>query len=576
MTATEISLVQFLRDNRDHKLLIPIYQRSYEWTTKKDKEVYTLWQNISDIDILDENSTHFINSIVYIADEKNTNFLNIIDGQQRITTISILFIAIRNRLEKLQKDKKLQDLVDEIKIVKEQIEEFYLIRKWKKGDDKIRLSLSNKNRDREIFNKLAVDIDEPSYSRSDQDSNLIKAYKFFKTTEKIGSMSFDDIKSLLFKIERIFIVKVALEIGKDNPQIVFSSLNGGGLKLKDTDLIKNTIFMKLERDDQEFLHSNKWEVLEESILEKDFSIFFSHFLTMKLGRVVTNNSIYDEFVKKYFDKIPSNSEFNKVKFVLDEMLFYKDIFLDLKSGNIFNNLSILPLFDIEAYYPFLMKLKAEQTPFFTKIVRIIESYLVRRFIYGLQPNATKLVFANACKDIAINENIIVQFESFLKKKDAKQRFPNDEEFISSLKNKSIYDDSEKLTKAILFALEKTANPSLTFDVVNFNKYTVEHILPQNSYENLNSCWKNNFNKDEHSKYLHLLGNLTLLFSDENSTAKDFCFEQKKQVYNESELYINNHLLDFDNWTKITIENYSNYLVKLALERWKRLDETPGN
>ena len=97
MVAKEISFIEFLENNRKKKLLIPIYQRAYEWRIGKDKEVAKLLEDIENIILKDKNSTHFLNSIVFIQDIKNKNFINIIDGQQRITTISILFIAIRNR-----------------------------------------------------------------------------------------------------------------------------------------------------------------------------------------------------------------------------------------------------------------------------------------------------------------------------------------------------------------------------------------------------------------------------------------------------------------------------------------------
>jgi uncharacterized protein with ParB-like and HNH nuclease domain len=564
MEATEKKFIEFLKEQQEKKLLIPIYQRAYEWTTKKDKEVQTLWEDIENIE--DENSTHFINSIVYIADEQNSIFINIIDGQQRITTLSILYIVIRDRLVKLQKERKFKEFLEDVKIVQEQIEENYLIRKWQKGDDKVRLSLSNKNRDREIYNKLVLGEYKNLSISKDKNSNLIKTYKFFNSSQKISSYSFEEIQTLLSKIERVVIVKVTLELEKDNPQIVFSSIHGG-LKLKDTDLIKNSIFMKLERVEQEKLHSELWETLEYDMSEKEFAIFISYFLTLKLNRVVSSNAIYDEFVNKYFKNFLAENEFEKVQNVLLEISSYKDIFLQLKNGSIFEELSILPYFNIEAYFPFLMKIRKEESPFFTKIWKIIESFYVRRFVYGLPPGATKNIFALLCK----YENIEVsQFINFLEEKSKQQRFPKRDEFEESLRNRNLYEDNKTSTKAILFALEKSLDSEFALSRENFEEFSVEHVLPQ-EYEKLDSCWKDNFSEEEHKKELHLMKNLTILRKEENSSAGIGCFKSKKDIYNSSELALNEKIADYDSWTKKSMEDYLDKIVELALKRWEDLE-----
>ncbi len=578
MTANQISFIDFLKENQEKKLLIPIYQRAYEWTTKKDKEVYKLWEDIENIELSDSNSTHFLNSIVYIEDEKNKHFINIIDGQQRITTLSILFIAIKDRLESLfkenekllKKDKDNQTLISEIEDIRIEIEKIsdnFLKRKWKKGDEKVRLSLSNKNRDREIYNNF---INNSNLANSA--SNIIKTYKYFFNRKKIRSFSFSEIKIIIQKIERIDIVKVTLELGRDNPQRVFSGLNGGGLKLKDTDLIKNSIFMTIDIDQQEELHSELWENLEdmpnETNSDQAFANFIQHFLTMKLGRVVTANAIYEEFVNTYLKQIKGEDDYEKIKAILIEMLEYKDIFLDLKNNKLYPDDSILPYFEIEAYYPFLMKLKYKNSSIFTKITKIIESFYIRREVYGLSHGMTKNIFASACKDLSIDENILNNFKTFLKEKENKQRFPSDEEFKDTLLTKNLYEDSNKKTKAILYILEKSINKDID---ITLEDISVEHILPQTNYNNLLDCWKDNISNFEYEKQLHTLGNLTLLITSDNSSIQNNCFESKKEVYVESEFKLNEELVDIDEWNSESIKSYANYLVDLALDRWKSLE-----
>jgi len=590
MKAEEIEFVKFLNDNRTNKLLIPIYQRAYEWTT--GKEVSQLWEDINNIELNKDISTHFLNSIVYIKDESIKDSINIIDGQQRITTISLLFIAIRDSLKNLQKDsKKLSlsenDLAD-IKIEIEKISENFLERKWQKFENRIRLSLSNKNNDfniyknllfRDILNKTRVDdisknkfIDKHNVFLKGKKSNLISTYDYFQSKPLLKNYSFLELKELLEKLEKVMIVQVTLELGKDSPQIIFSSLNGGGLKLKDTDLIKNSLFMKVEdRAKQEELHSELWEKLEimpfkkSSSSDKVFAVFLQHFFTMQLGRVVTSGNLYDEF-NRYVKSIKKENSYETVKSILTEMLIFKDIFLELQNRELFQD-SILQHFGIEAYYPFLMKLKFAQSPFVTKISKIIESYYLRRFICSLPAGATKNVFAQACKEIPVDENIEKSFNNLLKTKEKKPRFPSQSEFQDSLKNRPLYQDSPKFLKATLFAIELSVNPE--FDV-DFDDLTVEHILPQDEFKNLLPVWRENFSLDEYENLVHTIGNCTLLIREENSSIGSSSFISKKPIYSHTGFYLNEKVSEFDNWTKDSISGYADEVIKLALKRWENL------
>jgi len=603
MTATEIKFTKFLEENQQNKLLIPIYQRAYEWTTKKDKEVDKLWEDIDNIDLNDENSSHFLNSIVFIKDDLNEKSINIIDGQQRITTLSILFIAIRDRLKtilnevekKLEKSKKNLQLEDEkLSLIREKkdidnffrkISRFFLEKDiYDHENERIHLSLSNKNNDRNIYYSL-VDAEEIKNS-----SNIVKTYNFFYKTNKIRNFAFQEIKTLFEKLERIFIVKVELDLKKDNPQVVFSSLNSGGLKLKDTDLIKNTVFMKLPLEEQEKIHSELWEILEDKMSDKKLSLFFQHFLTMKLGRVVTNNSIYEEFVNKYLKQINSEIEFidnedknsleaRKVRYVLEEMQKFSDIYLEIdkKAENIFSDFDVLISFDIEAYFPFLMKIKEKNSPFTSQVLKIIESYYVRRFVYGLPPGYTKNIFASVCKDseLEIDENLIASFTNFLSKKENHQRFPSNTEFSESLKTRNLFTNTakdSKVLKSFYISIEKEKNPKFDID---FNDLSIEHILPQNKnnqYEELKDCWKENFREHEFEKYLNIIGNLTILTIQENSSNSNHCFENKLKIFRSSDLYLNEKISEFDHWDKTSLESRSQQLIKLALTKWKSLNE----
>jgi hypothetical protein len=285
---------------------------------------------------------------------------------------------------------------------------------------------------------------------------------------------------------------------------------------------------------------------------------------------VTTNSIYDEFVNKYLKESKEEDDYKKVKAILEEMLKYKDIFLDLrkkKDNKFYPDDSILPYFEIEAYYPFLMKLKYKNSSLFTKITKIIESFYIRREVYGLSHGITKNIFASACKELSIDENILTNFKSFLQSKENKQRFPTDEEFEDTLLTKNLYEDSNKKTKAILYILEKSINKDLD---ITLEDISVEHILPQTKYDKLEECWQDHISNVEYDKQVHTLGNLTLLIHSDNSSIGNKCFDIKKAVYVESNFQLNEYLVDVDEWNSESIKSHANYLVDLALDRWKSL------
>ncbi len=215
MDAEATTLLNFIKDNQKNQLVIPIYQRLYSWEKEQCKQ---LWDDIIKIGGNDEMDGHFIGSILYVLDgiKHSNNALLIIDGQQRLTTITLLLTALRDHWSDKRKE----------------IEDHYLINSDKDGDKKFRLILSESDKD-----TLLSLIDKDKRKPSEPSSKIVENFKLFE--EWVSNT--DKLETIFKGLEKLMIVEIALEKGKDDPQLIFESMNSKGMELAQTDLIRNYI-----------------------------------------------------------------------------------------------------------------------------------------------------------------------------------------------------------------------------------------------------------------------------------------------------------------------------------------------
>lgn len=559
MKASETTIVNFLSGG-EKQFIVPIYQRNYAW---KKSEVEQLWININEIELEDTYNNHFLNSVIYITDglyqTSNIPKLHIVDGQQRLTTISLLFIAIRNRL----KDLKLEDSIPE----SERIEALYLKNMYARNEnDKLKLVLSKM--DNEVFRALTNNLDVQC-----KKNNVFTNFNILKN--QVKNLTFDEIKTLISKIERVFIIDVSLEYGKDNPQLIFSSLNSAGLSLKESDLVRNFLLMNIDVSNQERLYNDYWRKIEDNFENDDLEKFIQYYLSMESGNTISKNNIFEPFIS-YFNTLKDSKLGEKnIENLLKKMYKFSEIYKTLFIEDLDDNSSLNRIrnFKIESYYPFLMKVYDLRKDDLLDTLKIIESYLIRRFVCSMPPNSTKNVFSQAVRnnEIKFDDDFINNFQDFMKTRTKNQRFPNNEEFATQLKIKNLYENSSSNTKYILYMLEKYINPK---ENVKYKSLTIEHILPQsdNDFNKLPECWKENLGEDAEHKfktYLHSLGNLTL--SGLNSELSNHCFEKKQELYKDSNVSLNREIYEkYSNWTIESILNRAEYLTQLALNVWKYL------
>ncbi|GAA8783145.1 hypothetical protein DUHN20_09840 [Helicobacter pylori] len=280
MKADAITLLKFIKDNQKNQLVIPIYQRLYSWEKEQCKQ---LWDDIIKIGGDDKMDGHFIGSILYVLDSitHSNNALLIIDGQQRLTTITLLLTALRDHLS------------DEVK--RKEIEDHYLINSDKDGDKKFRLILSESDKD-----TLLSLIDKDRRKPSEPSSKIMENFKLFEEWIRKNA---DKMETIFKGLEKLMIVEIALEKEKDDPQLIFESMNSKGIELTQTDLIRNYILMETETEKQEGFYNKYWRAMEKEFKQKEklFDRFVRHYLTIKTREIPKINKVY-EALKDYRQK----------------------------------------------------------------------------------------------------------------------------------------------------------------------------------------------------------------------------------------------------------------------------------
>ncbi len=542
--ADKNTLLKFIKGNQKNQLVIPIYQRLYSWEKEQCKQ---LWDDIIKIGGNDKMGGHFIGSILYVLDRitHSNNALLIIDGQQRLTTITLLLIALRDHLS------------DEVK--RKEIENHYLINSDKDGDKKFRLILSESDKD-----TLLSLIDKDRRKPSEPSSKIVENFKLFE--EWVSKI--DKLETIFKGLDKLMIVEIALEKGKDDPQLIFESMNSKGMELAQTDLIRNYIIMETETEKQEGFYNKYWRAMEEDFKqnEKWFDRFVRHYLTIKTREIPNINKVYaalkDHRQKEGIGIEDLLKDLQKYCGYFCQIVFKKEYDKDLNKA-----LSFLVDLERDVIYPLLLELYSDYSDGvlskddFRRSIALIESYICRRAVCGIPPNGLNKLFASFTKHIQKNEYFKSLKVHFLLLKN-NQRFPDDDEFKDCFITRNFYNLKEK--KEYFF--ERLEN----FDRkerVYTREYTIEHIMPQKLEEEWEKDLGENF-QAIHDKYLHTIGNLTL--TGYNSTYSNKSFQEKRDMekgFKDSPLRLNQGLRGLKSFGEEEIKKRANDLVDLALKIW---------
>lgn len=536
------------------QFIIPVYQRTYSW---KIEQCERLWNDI--VEMQEQNRTgHFVGSIVNIAEQTMPTGVQkymIIDGQQRMTTLTLLLIALRDYGYANEGN---------IDINPQAINGMCIKNDYSEGTDKYKILLTQGDRD--ILIKLidGIPLDDVKNSR------LIDNYKFFLNEIKKNKLTPKQIQEGVAKLQ---IVNITLDRVVDDAQLIFESLNSTGVDLSQSDLIRNYILMGLENEIQNNIYDRFWFPMEKLFDYESQSFlmdkFFRDYITLKNNKIPKLNKIYEEF-KEYHQKKNTTSIENFCKDLYINAKYYTNIFFcksgDIELDLIFNDIKSLQM---EVAMPFLLKAYKDYDnniitkEEFIEILKLCESYVFRRAICAIPTNSLNKTFMTICNKIN-KYNYLNSVKAFLLLLDTYKVFPTEEMFVENFKLKDIYN--MRIRNYILSKLENYNNKA----PINIENYTIEHIMPQN--KNLIKEWKDELGEsweEVQKTYIHTIGNLTL--TAYNSEMSDKPFNEKlnmKGGFKESALRINSYVVKQQIWNKNTIEERAIELSKLAKMVWK--------
>lgn len=555
MKGTASYLMKFL-DGSQKRFIIPVYQRNYDWKKENCKQLFDDLVSV----VKEGKETHFFGSIVSYAHSRDEVVL--IDGQQRITTVSLILIAIVNALKKGAMTSDDDTLVLRI--------EDYLVDKYDKSERKVRLKPFRD--DCEAFDRLIYK-DESEYI---PESKVTVNYRYFY--DRIVTQKELTVDELFHAVNCLEIIDIELEPQHgDNPQLIFESLNSTGLDLTESDKIRNFVLMNLEPKVQEEYYDKYWKKIEQCSHDA-LDGFVRNYLTIKSGIIPTLKGIYPTF--KEYTKAKGN-----IESILQDMLVYAYAFQDIVSFNVGNEdadevAKRLDLLDMTVAYPFLMafivyaKEIALESEEIYRVFSCVETFIFRRLMCDLPTNALNKIFATLHSSVLKNKRESDSYSSvmiyLLESRRLSSAFPKDEEFINGFTSKNIYSMRAKNKEYIFERLENGSSKEKNDVVGNIEKgiLTIEHIMPQT----LTTAWKQALGEDWEAiqeRWLHTISNLTL--TGYNSSYSNRSFQEKKTMKNgfcDSGIRLNHFIALFEKWDEEELEKRKAKLSEMALSIWE--------
>lgn len=554
MKGTASHLLEFLEGARK-RFIIPVYQRNYDWKIDNCKQLFDDLVNL----IKQEKNTHFFGSIVSYAHGREEVVL--IDGQQRITTVSLILIAMINAMKK-------GVLVPSEPNLCEIIENTYIIDKYRPEERKVRLKPFRDDCD--AFDKLIYK-DESEYRK---DSKVTINYNYFyDRIVNYHELTADELFRAIDSLE-IIDIEIELEHG-DNPQLIFESLNSTGLDLTEADKIRNYVLMGLTPVVQEKYYDNYWNKIEKCCNE-ELDSFVRNYLTIMTGIIPNIKMVYSAFKEYSKDK--------DMEMLLADMLRYAVAYDKLTSFNLGSDeaneiAKRLDLLDMTVAYPFFMAfiVYAQENDVpneeMEKVLSCIETYIFRRLMCGLPTNALNKIFRNLHSTVLKSKNENNRYSDimvyYLESRKLSSAFPKDEEFIQGFVTKNVYSMRGKNKEYIFERLENGSSKEKNDVVKNIEDgiLTIEHIMPQT----LSPSWKQALGEDYEriqEQWLHTISNLTL--TGYNSNYSNRPFEDKKNMENgfcDSGIRLNRFIAQCSKWTEEELQERREVLSKLALKIW---------
>jgi uncharacterized protein with ParB-like and HNH nuclease domain len=581
MRADSLKISKVFSSGGDVHYFLPHFQREYAWEKVN-------WQTLLN-DVLalyeeynpEKEPEHFMGSLVVINDGTRSGTIpafKLVDGQQRLTTISLMMCALGRMVKDTYPNlyKKIQKLVtnpDEEGIL------FY------------KLLPTIKYGDRDVY--LAILKGETQLPRTDSRIPIAFDFLFRELESRIRNGKIEPEKLFLVLANCLQVVFIDLN-QEERPYEIFESLNAKGKPLSQADLVRNYIAMRLPEARQEDIFTKYWSPIENLLQEKrtvgrsrlgELTAFIRHYLAYRTGTLCSEEHVYARFRDRVEAEFTIPAAFEQEIATLRRFANYYDRLLrpdNEPDQNTREALKRLNILEISTAYPFLLgvfeelsRSKLTQADVI-EALKVLENYMVRRYLVGEPTNYLNKVFPTLWKDIDLNNFIASLRQALVIKK-----YPPDHRVKQELMTEQLYDSRSQTRDKICLVLE-SINRHLSdqaqtggYTVLN-SEPTIEHIMPQT----LNQTWKDELGQNweqTYSDYLHSLGNLTLVTQDWNSTLSNSAFVTKKQKFATHELRLNKDyfFIHPPEWNEQRIRNRAEWLADHILETWPAIGIPPA-
>lgn len=528
--------------------MIPLFQRPYSW----DKKNYeSLWNDLMEIYEDGMEERHFLGSIVTKSMEATpegvTPFL-VIDGQQRLTTLTLLLAALRDAAKSTE-----PQLADKV-------HRLYLTNEFASNDHKYKVLPTQA--DRQAYRILV----EEGPSKDDR-SRASGTYRYFH--ERIRKTRIDDASLDLKKLEQVIVgglelVSITLE-DADNEYRIFESLNATGTPLTQSDLLRNYFFMRLPATEHEEIYDSVWLPMQE-LLGGALESFF-RYEYMSGGQFVREGDVYQAW-KKRLDPLGPEELIERLKYLSRNARFYRRLIApeDEPDVDIARGLSRLNRWGGQTVHTFLLNMYRRydegvvSAGEYAEILKLIESFLVRRFFARIPTNQLNRLFIRLAWQLPEGHGPVEATRLALS--DPGRRWPRDEDFHEGVLRLPLFIEGRyKQRRLILETLEESYGSK---ESVVLSELSIEHVMPQT----LSEEWKDALGESDvakHSRVLHLLGNLTL--TGYNSELSNSVFSVKREKLAQSNIEMNKEISRETEWTPAQIEERGKKLAERALEMW---------
>lgn len=572
MKASETTLRNLLEGTKQFQ--IPLFQRPYSWTKEKWE---TLWEDLMKLYSNEVEGSYFLGAIVTQSIPGTADGISpylVIDGQQRLITLTILLAAMQHTL----RNEKNQQFKDKYQKLAGELYDKILTNQYKEGEEFYKV-LPTKEDSVTYQNILKLKKDKIGVEKK---GRIYEAYNFFQKRLKEPileeEIALDLAKFKTVILERLLLVNITSD-EQDNPYLIFESLNYKGQALSQADLVRNYIFMRLPHERREDIYRNKWLPLQEefkaNMPQKEYADELTTafwFYLRKDGEPVIEKGVY-KAIKNRFDTTMPNEMESKLEELVQFANYYQRLkFYDkepeVKLRRWFERLVRL---DFTTCHIFLLNVYDEykqqklSLKEFETILRYLESYFVRRWFTDVSTRSLGNVFNNLYREVKVaNPNDLVNgLRTVLIGYEKAKIWPSDEDFRQKIVSKSVYSSTN--INRVKFILASLAD-SLSKEKVDPQNLTIEHIMPQK----LNSQWKAMLEQNSgqvHKELLHTLGNLTL--TAYNGELGNKPFDEKKSIYLQSNVSLNKYFTNITHWNTEEIKRRADKLADIAIQVWPR-------